>query len=111
MGLFTLRARRVRMALSGVDLALWDALGKAEGKRVCDLLGGVRRAKVRAYATGQDAERAATLDLMPIMTQQGRRTRRRFGTATVLGRSRARAFWPPGAVNGRCVYVVAGGLR
>ena len=45
------------MALSGVDLALWDALGKAEGKRVCELLGGVRRAKVRAYATGQDAER------------------------------------------------------
>ena len=45
------------MALSGVDLALWDALGKAEGKRVCDLLGGQRRAKVRAYATGQDAER------------------------------------------------------
>ncbi len=43
------------MALSGVDLALWDALGKAENQRVCDLLGGVRRAKVCGYATGQDA--------------------------------------------------------
>ena len=39
------------MAISGVDLALWD-LGKAEGKRVCDLLGGQRRDDLRAYATG-----------------------------------------------------------
>ncbi len=45
------------MALSGVDLALWDALAKAEGQRVCDLLGGVQRDRVRAYATGQDPER------------------------------------------------------
>ena len=42
------------MALSGIDLALWDLLGKAEGKSVCDLLGGVKRPKVRAYATGMD---------------------------------------------------------
>lgn len=42
------------MALSGLDLALWDALGKAENKRVCDLLGGQKRADVRAYATGPD---------------------------------------------------------
>ena len=42
------------MAISGIDLALWDALGKAEGKRVCDLLGGQRRDDLRAYATGPD---------------------------------------------------------
>jgi L-rhamnonate dehydratase len=42
------------MALSGIDLALWDALGKAEGKSVCELLGGQRRQKVRAYASGSD---------------------------------------------------------
>lgn len=42
------------MGLSGIDLALWDLLGKAEGKSVCDLLGGVKRPKVRAYATGMD---------------------------------------------------------
>lgn len=42
------------MGLSGVDLALWDMLGRAEGKRVCQLLGGVRRERVRGYATGQE---------------------------------------------------------
>jgi L-rhamnonate dehydratase len=42
------------MALSGVDLALWDALGKAEATPVYGLLGGLRRARVRAYATGED---------------------------------------------------------
>jgi len=42
------------MALSGVDLALWDLLGKAENQRVCELLRGDRRESVRAYATGPD---------------------------------------------------------
>ena len=42
------------MAISGIDLALWDALGKAERRRVCDLLGGQRRDDLRAYATGPD---------------------------------------------------------
>ena len=42
------------MALSGVDLALWDLLGRAEGKPVCELLGGLRKRRVRAYATGED---------------------------------------------------------
>ncbi len=44
------------MAISGVDLALWDVLARAEGKRVCDLLGGQQRDRVRAYATGPDYE-------------------------------------------------------
>ena len=43
------------MAISGVDLALWDVLAWAEKKSVCDLLGGRRREKVRAYATGPDS--------------------------------------------------------
>ncbi len=33
------------MALSGVDLALWDALGKAENQRVCDLLSWAETAR------------------------------------------------------------------
>ncbi|MCH7621490.1 MAG: hypothetical protein IH870_06295 [Chloroflexi bacterium] len=44
------------MALSGIDLALYDLLGKAEGKPVYELLGGAKKPKVFAYATGQDSE-------------------------------------------------------
>ena len=45
------------MALSGLDLALWDLLGKVQGRPVYDLLGGLRKPKVRAYATGEAFER------------------------------------------------------
>ena len=45
------------MALSGVDLALWDLLGQAEKKPVYDLIGGRTKDRVRAYATGQRFER------------------------------------------------------
>jgi L-rhamnonate dehydratase len=39
------------MALSGIDLAIWDLLGKLEGKPVYDLLGGLRHERVPAYAS------------------------------------------------------------
>ncbi len=45
------------MALSGVDLALWDLLGKARGLPVYELLGGLKKPKVRAYASGNETER------------------------------------------------------
>ena len=38
-------------AISGVDIALWDIKGKALGKPVSELLGTVRRDRVRAYAS------------------------------------------------------------
>jgi L-rhamnonate dehydratase len=44
------------MALSGVDLALYDLLGEAEGTPVYGLLGGIRKSRVLAYATGEDSE-------------------------------------------------------
>ncbi|MFQ6028357.1 MAG: enolase C-terminal domain-like protein [Dehalococcoidia bacterium] len=44
------------MALSGVDLALYDLLGKAERKPVYEVLGGAKKSRVFSYATGQDAE-------------------------------------------------------
>ena len=44
------------MALSGVDLALWDLLGRAEGVPVYDLLGGRKKQRVQSYATGDDPE-------------------------------------------------------
>ena len=49
------------MALSGVDLALWDALGKAETRPIAELLGGVTKQSVRAYATGTDTDWYAEL--------------------------------------------------
>lgn len=46
------RAGIALMALSGVDLALWDLLGRAEGKPVHELIGGLQKECVRPYATG-----------------------------------------------------------
>ena len=49
------------MALSGVDLALWDALGKAERRPVAELIGGIRKPSIEVYATGLDSEWYAEL--------------------------------------------------
>ena len=49
------------MALSGVDLALWDALGKAERRPVAGLIGGIRKPSIEVYATGLDSEWYAEL--------------------------------------------------
>jgi D-galactarolactone cycloisomerase len=39
-------------ALSGIDIALWDIIGKACGKPIHKLIGGAQRTEVTAYATG-----------------------------------------------------------
>jgi L-rhamnonate dehydratase len=51
------------MALSGVDLALWDLLGKAENKPVHQLIGPPTRERVRVYATGMDTDWYADLGI------------------------------------------------
>ena len=42
------------MGLSGIDIALWDLLGKAESVPVYELIGNMKKPRVRAYATGPD---------------------------------------------------------
>jgi len=39
------------MAISAVDIALWDLRARAEGRALVELLGGARRASVPVYAT------------------------------------------------------------
>ena len=39
-------------AISGIDIALWDIVGKCAGKPVHKLIGGTCRTEVMAYATG-----------------------------------------------------------
>jgi D-galactarolactone cycloisomerase len=39
-------------AISGVDIALWDIIGKAVGKPIHKLIGGAFRSEIEAYATG-----------------------------------------------------------
>jgi L-rhamnonate dehydratase len=38
-------------AISGIDIALWDIKGKAEGKSIADLIGKKRRTRLKAYGT------------------------------------------------------------
>lgn len=45
-------------AISGVDIALWDIIGKATGEPIHRLLGGAYRDRILVYASGVPATRA-----------------------------------------------------
>lgn len=47
----------VMHALGGIDLALWDICGQAQGKPIHELLGGARRKRLPAYGTIYPLER------------------------------------------------------
>ncbi len=59
--LFYGRKGVVIMAISGVDLALWDIRGRHAAEPVYKLLGGPNRDKVPAYYTGAEVEKALGL--------------------------------------------------
>jgi len=44
------------LAMSAVDIALWDLAGKIKGQPVYELLGGPAKDKIFAYATGNDVD-------------------------------------------------------
>jgi D-galactarolactone cycloisomerase len=46
------RRGQVHMAVSALDIAMWDALGQMNGQPLHALLGGAVRDRVRAYASG-----------------------------------------------------------
>jgi L-rhamnonate dehydratase len=50
------RGGMTQAAISGIDIALWDAQGKLLGQPVYNLLGGRTRERLRAYYTGNDPQ-------------------------------------------------------
>ena len=72
------------MAISGIDLALWDIAGKAAGKPVHELLGGAVKDKVAVYYTSNQPERGLALGCtafklpVGIGPDQGREGMKRF---------------------------------
>lgn len=64
------RGGAITHTISGIDLALWDLLGKASGQPVGRLLGGRYRDRVRPYASVlmREPERMAE-DLLPVKAQ------------------------------------------
>lgn len=49
------------MAMSGIDLALWDILGQRKKQPVWQLLGGAKQKSVLSYFTGTNIDRAVEL--------------------------------------------------
>ncbi|HEY7270067.1 MAG TPA: mandelate racemase/muconate lactonizing enzyme family protein [Dehalococcoidia bacterium] len=64
-------------AMTGIEMALWDILGKKLGVPVVDLLGGMCREKVRIYAHAGQPDAARKL-----MEQEGYTAFKGGGTAT-----------------------------
>jgi L-rhamnonate dehydratase len=83
VGLIYIGRRGIALhALSGIDIALWDIKGKAEGKPISELLGGAKRDKVRAYASM----------LMPDTTEE---TSERVGALCNDGFTAVKLGWGP----------------
>ena len=65
------RGGSITHAISGIDIALWDILGKATGQPVGRLLGGRYRNRVRPYASILMQEPEALADHLRELKEQG----------------------------------------
>ena len=65
------RGGAITHTISGIDIALWDLLGKATGQPVGRLMGGRYRDRVRPYASLLMQEPAAMLDALLPVKEQG----------------------------------------
>jgi L-alanine-DL-glutamate epimerase-like enolase superfamily enzyme len=65
------RGGSITHAISGIDIALWDILGKATGQPVGRLLGGRYRERVRPYASLLMREPRALADDLARIAAQG----------------------------------------
>ena len=61
------------MAISAVDLALWDLVGKVRGEPVYNLIGGLSRDEITFYCTGPDAAAKVPLPHGPFEGEAGLR--------------------------------------
>lgn len=59
------------MAMSGIDLALWDIRGKRAKKPVWELLGGMAQKSVVSYFTGANIEKAVELGFVALKLGAG----------------------------------------
>jgi L-alanine-DL-glutamate epimerase-like enolase superfamily enzyme len=53
---YKVAGQSMAMAVSGVEMALWDIMGKALGQPIYKLLGGAYRKKIRVYASSISRE-------------------------------------------------------
>ena len=65
------RGGTITHAISGIDIAMWDILGKVTGQPVGRLLGGCYRNRVRPYASLLMCEPAALSEQLIAVREQG----------------------------------------